>query len=100
MKITPLRVSSFLAWGDFHARSRFARSTIPEEKWGLLVVYYIVDRIMKLKDTNPSSLEYSFYVNSELNLIVYLHALKIDQYYLSCFYEKKNYNLSKTAQIK
>ena len=22
-----------LAWGDFHARSRFARSTIPEEKW-------------------------------------------------------------------
>ena len=27
-------VSSFLAWGDFHARSRFARSTILEEKWG------------------------------------------------------------------
>ena len=25
--------------GDFHARSRFARSTIPEENWGLLVVY-------------------------------------------------------------
>ena len=28
------RVSPFLAWGDFHARSRFARSTIPEKKWG------------------------------------------------------------------
>ena len=28
------RVSPFLAWGDFHAHSRFARSTIPEEKWG------------------------------------------------------------------
>ena len=28
-----------LAWDDFHARSRFARSTIPEEKWRLLVVY-------------------------------------------------------------
>ena len=28
------RMSPFLAWGDFHARSRFARSTIPEEKWG------------------------------------------------------------------
>ena len=28
------RVSPFLAWGDFKARSRFARSTIPEEKWG------------------------------------------------------------------
>ena len=25
---------AFLAWGDFHARSRFARSTIPEGKWG------------------------------------------------------------------
>ena len=22
------------AWGDFHARLRFSRSTIPEEKWG------------------------------------------------------------------
>ena len=29
---------AFLAWGDVHARSRFARSTIPEEKWGLLLV--------------------------------------------------------------
>ena len=27
-------MSPFLAWGDFHAPSRFARSTIPEEKWG------------------------------------------------------------------
>ena len=26
--------SPFLAWGDFHARSRFARSIILEEKWG------------------------------------------------------------------
>ena len=32
--LSPRRVSFFLAWGDFHARSRFARSTIPEEKWG------------------------------------------------------------------
>ena len=31
--LSPPRVA-FLAWGDFHARSRFARSTIPEEKWG------------------------------------------------------------------
>ena len=28
------RVSDFLAWDDFHARSRVARSTIPEEKLG------------------------------------------------------------------
>ena len=27
-------MSPFLAWGDFHARSHFSRSTIPEEKWG------------------------------------------------------------------
>ena len=26
-------VSPFLAWGDFHARSPFARSPIPEKKW-------------------------------------------------------------------
>ena len=30
----PRRVSPFLACGDLHARSRFARSTILEEKWG------------------------------------------------------------------
>ena len=24
-----------VAFSDFHARSRFARSTIPEEKWGI-----------------------------------------------------------------
>ena len=32
--LSPRRVSPFLAWDDFHARSRFARSIIPEEKWG------------------------------------------------------------------
>ena len=32
--LSPRRVLAFLAWGDFHARSRFAGSTIPEEKWG------------------------------------------------------------------
>ena len=32
--VSPRRVSPFLACGEFHARSRFARSTIPEEKWG------------------------------------------------------------------
>ena len=26
-------VSPFLAWGDFHAHLRFARSAIPEKKW-------------------------------------------------------------------
>ena len=40
--LSPRRVSPFLAWGDFHARSHFARSTIPEEKWGLIVVYSVL----------------------------------------------------------
>ena len=49
MKITPRkkrlhaagRVSPFLARGDFHAHSRFARSTIPEEKWGSIRSLYL-----------------------------------------------------------
>ena len=32
--LSPRRVSPFLERADFHARSSFARSTIPEEKWG------------------------------------------------------------------
>ena len=32
--LSPRRVLPFLAWDDFHACSRFACSTIPEEKWG------------------------------------------------------------------
>ena len=32
--LSPGRVSPFLAYGDFLARSRFARSTIPADKWG------------------------------------------------------------------
>ena len=38
MKITPREKRRHAAgWGDFHARSRFARSTIPEKKWGTTV---------------------------------------------------------------
>ena len=36
---TRASVKTTPTWGDFHARSRFARSTIPEEKWRQLVVY-------------------------------------------------------------
>ena len=31
---------AFLSLGDFHARMHFARSTIPKEKWGLVVVQF------------------------------------------------------------
>ena len=37
ISLCPSRLA-FLAWGDFHTRLRFARSTIPDEKRGLLVV--------------------------------------------------------------
>ena len=42
---------AFLAWVDFHARSRFARSTIPEEKWGLLVLLGTGGLKLLLQDT-------------------------------------------------
>ena len=44
--LSSLRLA-FLVWGDFNARSRFARTTIPEEKWGLLVDYESTDAISK-----------------------------------------------------
>ena len=39
--LSPRRVSSFLTSGNFHTRSLFARSTIPEEKWGLLLILVV-----------------------------------------------------------
>ena len=44
--LSPRRVSPFLAWGDFHARSRLARPTIPEEKWGTTrsLIRSLIDR--------------------------------------------------------
>ena len=46
-RLTPCVVVKFchIAWGDFHARSRFARSTILEEKGRLLVVHPRVTNI-------------------------------------------------------
>ena len=55
--LSPPRLA-FLAWGDFQARSRFARSTTPEEKWGLLVVY--------LKGRLLSSIAFEFRIINEI----------------------------------
>ena len=47
----------FLAWVDFHARSRFARSTIPEEKWGTARspgVNIVLNRIGHFQVPKPS----------------------------------------------
>ena len=59
LSISPPRVA-FLAWGDFHAPSRFARSAIPEEKWGLLVVYRNRAEITEFLCVNISPIRYWF----------------------------------------
>ena len=57
---SPHRVSPFLAWGDFHAHSRLARSTIPEEKWGTTrsqggdqLSFLVTQRLWSLDKTSP-----------------------------------------------
>ena len=42
------RKMTFLAWVDFHARSRFGRSTIPDEKWGTTRSLKQANVVMKL----------------------------------------------------
>ena len=42
----------FLAWCAFHACLRLAHCTIPEEKWGLLVVYDIHHKEKKSSNIN------------------------------------------------
>ena len=47
---SPRLVSPFFAWSDFQARSRFAPSTIPEEKWGTarsLIVNCLIPHLEK-----------------------------------------------------
>ena len=53
-------MSPFLAWGDFHARSQFARSTIPEEKWGT-TRSLSVDLIRKLERAQRRATKYIIY---------------------------------------
>ena len=48
---------AFLAWGDFHASSRFGRSTIPNGRWWLLVVQVVASLhpcyLALLRSINP-----------------------------------------------
>ena len=46
------------AWSDFYARSRLARSTYPEEKWGLLVVYLRFGDLITLFSRNRNKFEF------------------------------------------
>ena len=54
-------MSPFLAWVDFYARSRFARSTIPKEKWGttrsLIFKMYIIETKLDFVFFNDKNLQ-------------------------------------------
>ena len=51
----------------FHARSRFARSTIHEGKWGLLVVYLLFGDLMTLFSRNRKSVSCFFLPQTSLS---------------------------------
>ena len=69
--LSPRRVSPFLAWGDFHARSRFARVSLAllslRKNGGLLVVYSSISRIYKRKVLTVEI--YSQYARKNLDLL-------------------------------
>ena len=57
-------VSPFLAWVDFHARSRFVRSTIPEEKrWTTrsLALISMADKWLEATDGNGATVQCEFF---------------------------------------
>ena len=67
-------MSPFLAWGDFHARSRFARSTIPEEKWGTTRSLNEAFRGVFFREQ-----ERKLKINTELNVVLVLSVhLRLD----------------------
>ena len=57
-------MSPFLAWGDFHACSRFARSTIPEEKWRTTrsLNFRVLDKTMSIQRIESSVIVLSFWL--------------------------------------
>ena len=83
--LSPWRVSPFLAWGDFHGRSRFARFTIPEEKWGT------TRSLLQLKTQNITESSESK-VDIVINLLDFHKALR-SRAVLSC------HNLSRLVRL-
>ena len=68
----PRRVLPFLAWGDFHARSRFAGSTIPEEKWGTTRSLGYLGSPTTLILSNSANLFYTYKVVLCLLIVIWL----------------------------
>ena len=68
--LSPPRVA-FLAWGDFHAHSRFARSIIPEEKWGTTPSLRLCGRLQEVRLHSDSTRwsEYSLLVLLVIGLV-------------------------------
>ena len=68
--LSPPRVA-FLAWGDFHAHSRFARSIIPEEKWGTTPSLRLRGRLQEVRLHSDSTRwsEYSLLVLLVIGLV-------------------------------
>ena len=77
-RLSPRCVSPFLAWGDFHARWRFARSTIPKDKWGttrslvstsipLVMLEQFCNQLNdKIKTINPN--RHEIYIFGDMNI--------------------------------
>ena len=64
-------MSPFLAWGDFHARSPFARSIIPEEKWRTTPSLRLRGRLQEVWLRSDSTMwsEYSLLVLLVIGLV-------------------------------
>ena len=77
-------MSPFLAWVDFHARSRFARSTIPEEKWG-------TTRSLILKPRIPDSTGKNF--PDSRNQILCLHSVRLRKALNSAVHETRDFKM-------
>ena len=80
-------MSPFLAWGDFHARSRFARSIILEEKWGTTRSLRLHGRLQEVRLRSNSTMwsEYSLLVLLVIGLVVYLLGVDIHESAMEAF---------------
>ena len=103
-----------LAWGDFHARPRFACSTIPEEKWGTnrsLVKYthtkYIVTTTKKthtiwLENDNLRNKLLLVWKNSipwKTNLQNWIRLIKDQQWKFKCHGRTKERKRAKKSEL-
>ena len=85
-------MSPFLAWGDFHACSRFARSTIPEEKWGTTRSLIYLQHLILPVGPEPPQLRISD--NTRDNSTAWTHLLNFHFNYLILLQVQINVTIS------